>query len=188
MKIQRNYIILTGGPGSGKTTIINALARKGYKCIAETGRKIIQEEVLNGGLATPWDNPKAYADKMLHYAIKDYTTMQNETSLIFFDRGIPDVLGYVNLVKIEQTPALLEAIKEFRYNPVVYILPPWEEIYQTDTERKQDFEEAIATYKEMLKVYHNNEYTVVEVPYISVDERVQFILEDITTRLSTKQK
>jgi predicted ATPase len=50
--IQRNnFIILTGGPSSGKTSIIEKLKEKGYLCIDEVGRQIIQEQLAIGGNA-----------------------------------------------------------------------------------------------------------------------------------------
>lgn len=40
-----NYYILTGGPGSGKTTVLNLLADMGYLTMKESAREIIQRQV-----------------------------------------------------------------------------------------------------------------------------------------------
>ncbi|BFO11002.1 hypothetical protein GGER_35120 [Serratia rubidaea] len=62
-------IILTGGPGSGKSTLIDALARRGYACSTEAGRAIIQQQVATGGNALPWEDRQAFAERMLSHEI-----------------------------------------------------------------------------------------------------------------------
>ncbi len=39
-----NYFILTGGPGSGKTTTLNELAHRGFLTVPEVARAIIQKQ------------------------------------------------------------------------------------------------------------------------------------------------
>jgi predicted ATPase len=37
------FYTITGGPGSGKTSLINELQKRGYRCMAEVARQLIQE-------------------------------------------------------------------------------------------------------------------------------------------------
>ena len=74
---------------------------------------------------------------------------------------------------------LLEHCKLLEYYTKVFIFPPWESIFENDDERKQDFDEAVATYQEIVSAYEKFGYSLVEVPKISVRERVEFILEKI---------
>ena len=55
------FFVITGGPGSGKTTLVEALRRAGYACSVEAGRAIIQDQVARGGRALPWIDPAAFA-------------------------------------------------------------------------------------------------------------------------------
>ncbi len=180
--MKNNFFILTGGPGSGKTSLINQLADMGYVCIPEVGRKIIKEQIINGGNALPWGDTKKYSELMLIKSIQDYTTFQNSENLCFFDRGIPDVLGYINLVKITQKQKYMDVVKKYRYNSTVYILPPWKEIYQNDKERKQDFKEAVATYSMMKEVYTAAGYLLQEIPHGTVEERTSYLLADLANK------
>ncbi len=88
-----NYYILTGGPGSGKTTVLNLLADMGYLTMKESAREIIQRQVETGGDGVPWMNTLRYADLMLLHAVTDFEEYSHIDRPCFFDRGIPDVLG-----------------------------------------------------------------------------------------------
>lgn len=89
MIVKGNYYILTGGPGVGKTTLINELSDRNYKCAPEVARQIIQEELADAGDALPWANVKAYSRKMLECSILDYVENNEVSENLFFDRGIP---------------------------------------------------------------------------------------------------
>ena len=41
-----NFYILTGGPGSGKSTVLKLLSDMGYLTVEEAGRNIIQKQVF----------------------------------------------------------------------------------------------------------------------------------------------
>jgi predicted ATPase len=51
------FFVLTGGPGSGKTTLIEALNARGYATTEEAGRGVIREEMRNNGSGLPWVDP-----------------------------------------------------------------------------------------------------------------------------------
>ncbi|WMS43739.1 AAA family ATPase [Acuticoccus sp. MNP-M23] len=49
-----HFLVVTGGPGAGKTSLITELARRGFYTIPESGRAIIRKEIASGGGALPW--------------------------------------------------------------------------------------------------------------------------------------
>lgn len=173
--IKENCIVVTGGPGMGKTSLIEYLHKKGYRHIPETGRKIIQQQSAQNGDALPWANRLAFANLMFEQSLADYLSVTEQKTPVFFDRGIPDVMGYLQLCQLDSPSAMNEAISQYRYHPVVFITPPWPAIYQQDIERKQSFEEAVQTYNIMYQLYTNLGYQLIELPKDTIEIRAAFI-------------
>jgi predicted ATPase len=179
MVTRNNFHIFTGGPGAGKTTILDVLRARGYACVEETGRKIIQEQKAISGNIHHHGDRIAYRDLMLSRAIADYERMADEQGAVFFDRGIPDLVGYNTLIGTEIPSFMREAAENYRYNSNVFVFPPWQEIYANDAERKQDFAEAVASWKVAVDILPVFGYRIVEMPRASVEARVQFVLDRI---------
>lgn len=175
------YYILTGGPGSGKTTVIKALAQLGFSVVPEVGRAIIQQQIQIHGNALPWDDKQLFFDHMFDASLADYR--QQQPKLTFFDRGLLDSLGYAILEQLKISAFQYRLAKQTHYATTVFIFPPWETIYQKDIERKQDFSLAVQTYETMRTTYTSFDYQLIEVPCTTVEKRVEFILNYL--RLNT---
>jgi len=175
--LREDFIIITGGPSAGKTTLLNEIQRNGYNYVPEVAREIIQSQVSSDSDALPWKNVLKYRDLMLNKSIESYLSALPNPPIekLFFDRGIPDTLAYSHLINVPVSEKLESGVQEYRYNKQVFILPPWEEIYKTDNERIQDFEEAVATYEIILRTYKKLDYELIEVPKIDVKQRANFI-------------
>jgi predicted ATPase len=171
-----NLVVISGGPSSGKTTLLDELKTRGYSVAKEVARRIIQEQVQAGGTALPWRDREAYTRLMLRDSIASYLDHASLPGQVFFDRGIPDTLGYARLIELREDSAIREACNRYRYAARVFLCPPWEEIYTTDNERKQDFDEAVSTYHLLRTSYEECEYQVLEVPKATPGERAAFIL------------
>jgi predicted ATPase len=174
------FHVVTGGPGSGKTSLIEALARAGHARTVEAGRAIIQDQLAIDGPALPWRDPLAFAELMLSWELRSYRMAEAMTGRpVFFDRGVTDLVGYLALVGQPVPPHLTHAAERFRYNRRVFVAPPWPEIYTQDAERKQTPEEAVRTYEALVVAYSSCGYELVGLPLVSVEERVRFVLDDI---------
>src|SRR5262249_17768793 len=62
------------------------------------------------------------------------------------------------------------------YNQMVFLFPPWREIYTMDAERDQSYEEAIEVYEEVRQWYQRSGFILAPVPFGTVEQRVEFIL------------
>ena len=171
-----NFFVLSGGPGAGKTTILEELAKLGYRHAPEVARRIIQEQVESRGAALPWADRAAYTRLMLDRSIESYRSHTPAARTLFADRGIPDTLAYARLIGMSDTAEIEAACRQYRYAPLA---PPWREIYCTDDERKQDFAEAERTYRCLADVYEECGYRTVEVPKLSPRERAELVASAI---------
>lgn len=170
-------IVLTGGPGSGKTTLIAALAERGHAVRPEAGRAIIREQQAIDGEGLPWKDRALFAELMQAADLRGHDEARRQNGLVFFDRGLPDIVGYLTLCGLPVPQDLESAARRFRYRRTVFIAPPWPAIFGQDEERKQDFAEAVRTYEVMARTYPRYGYDLVELPQASIETRVDFVLK-----------
>lgn len=178
----RNFFVFTGGPGSGKSTLLDYLERQGFARSTEAGRSIIQDQTAIGGAAVPWKDKVLFAELMLSWEMRSYRQelmKQGSIAPVLFDRGVPDVIGYLRLEGLDVPAHIRRAGEFFRYNARVFIAPPWPDIYRQDDERKQDLETAHRTYDAMTAVYTELGYELIELPRCSVEARAAFIRANI---------
>jgi predicted ATPase len=175
------FTVLTGGPGSGKTTLIDRLRAAGHGTTEEAGRAIIRDQTAIGGPALPWRDPALFAEAMLCREMHTHRTAPTE-GRVFFDRGVVDVAGYLRLEGLAVPAHVDAAARVFRYHPRVFAAPPWPEIYVRDGERRQSAETAERTYEAVTAAYRHYGYDLVELPRASVAERLRFITERVPGR------
>jgi predicted ATPase len=56
------------------------------------------------------------------------------------------------------------------------LAPPWLQIYETDSERKQSYEEPVVVDRVIRGVYAEQGYEIIEIPQTAVAKRIDFIL------------
>ena len=174
-----SYHIITGGPGAGKTTLIEALAARGHATAGESGRTILQHQRRIDGPAQHQRDAGLYAELMLARDMENHARMTAAKGPVFFDRGVPELVGYFELMGLSVPAHFERAAARYRYNAAVFIAPPWPEIYAHDAERKQSLGEMQRSYDAAAAIYPRLGYSLVELPRVSVDARVAFVLERV---------
>ena len=169
-----NFFVFTGGGGTGKTSLIRHLEAKGELVVEENIRAVIREQVAARGRATPWIDPKACSDLTTARDIADFDRLRDEPRRVFFDRSLMDMYGANG---VAPSLALVEAIRDRRYNARVFVFPPWREIYATDGERREDWSKMEAVFDQVLHTLPALGYEPVVVPTGDVVERAAFVLE-----------
>lgn len=171
-----NLFVISGGPGAGKTTVLRELETLGFRTEREVARQVIREQVQAGGTGLPWMDRRKYTELMLQRSVESYLGHISAPAPVFCDRGIPDTLCYARLIALSELEPIEAACRRYRYASMVFLAPPWREIYTTDAERKQDFAEAEKTFELMMDVYRELAYEVVELPRLPPKPRAQFII------------
>ncbi|MFP9099818.1 AAA family ATPase [Flavobacterium sp. RHBU_24] len=174
--MSKEIVVLIGGPGSGKTTLIDRLTEKGYLCYPEISREVIMEARAQGIEQLFLENPLLFSELLLEGRKKQFHTAVAETAdVVFIDRGIPDVLAYMHYIG-DAYPAFFDAAcREYVYTKI-FFLPPWEEIYTADEARYENYEQAKLISGHLQETYKKYGYNLIEVPKDTPDNRILFIL------------
>lgn len=176
---QNNFIILTGAPGGGKTTLINHFRKLGLFCLDEPARLILAEQRANIGNGLPEKDKKLFTELLLARSVQNFESATQQKKTVIFDRGVADTVGYANYFGIDST-AFESAAEKYRYNSTVFVLPPWKAIYKTDDERKMSFEESEIFHHLLVAPYRKLGSKLIDVPFESVENRAQFFLDKIS--------
>ncbi len=174
-------VVISGCSGAGKSSLLRELADRGYGVFAEPGRQIVKEQNFIGGDGIPSKDVYKFVELCVSRAMHNMISAATTTSYVFFDRSIID-----NFNGLEQMPGgapahIRKAVETLRYNPKVFITPPWPEIFRNDAERTHSYEDALAEYETLLPTYQRLGYEPVLIPKIAVPERVDFILRELTS-------
>ena len=177
--MEQKRIVITGGPGSGKTSVVQKLEGNGFTCIHEISRTITLEARTKGIPQLFISDPLLFSQRILEGRIAQFKNVPDTNSpYIIYDRGIPDVLAYLDSVGRPYGREFRDACREFIYDQV-FLLPPWEDIYILDNERYENFQEALVIHDFLERTYKKYGYSAIQVPIGTVDQRVDFITKNL---------
>jgi len=170
-------IVITGGPGTGKSSIINELKKRGQICFDEISRQVTLEAREKGIEQLFLTQPLLFSELLLKGRLKQFHDADEyEGETIFLDRGLPDVLAYMDYFESNYPVEFVETCQNNRYDQV-FVLAPWQEIFVSDTVRYENFEQAELIHKHLLNSYKNFGYHLLDVPFESIEKRSNFILD-----------
>lgn len=171
--------MITGGPGTGKSTLVNELIKRGNNCLEEISRQVILDAKKEGIDQLFLTNPLLFSELLLKGRQQQFIEadiFKNET--VFFDRGVHDVLAYMDFIGDTYPDNFIETCKKSTYN-LVFVLKPWEAIYTSDNERYETFEQAEKIHDHLVNTYQSFNYNLIDVPFGTVKDRTDFILKTV---------
>ena len=178
MSVRR--VVVTGGPGAGKTVLLDELARRGHPYAPESARAVIRERLAQGLPSRP--APAEFAQEILRRDIEQYRSVRGHEGLHFFDRGILDALGMLDQIGALPAPERDRYLTDYPYHRQAFLLPPWEAIYQMDSERDQTFAQSVRVHDGLRQWYLRCGYEIVSVPPGPVADRCDFVLQTLEAR------
>ncbi len=168
--------MLTGGPGTGKSTLLAELARREIATVPEVARAILQSP---GGMKMRADHPATFARAMYLGELKAFEDAGRRGGLTVFDRGFADSAAFLELEGCKPLTELENAGRKCRYEGPVFRAPPWREIYHTDAERNQDWDQVIASDAAIAAVWEQYGYQLIDLPLLPVRERADWLLAQL---------
>ncbi len=169
-----------GGPGTGKTSVFNALISKGFYGKAEVSRAVTLEAKEKGIDQLFLTDPILFSELLLKSREQQFLDAEKSgKKIVFFDRGVPDVEAYLKYFKTSYPPIFSKKSRQYTYSKI-FSFAPWKAIYTKDNERYENFEEAVLIHQSIENTYKELGYTLEKVPFCSVQERVHFILNALS--------
>ena len=165
----------------GKTSIIQGLQKRGYAVVYEAAADVIAQAQAAG-------NPEPWKEVDFDLRISDciyqrqLDSLNNSASLVFFDRGPVDPLSYACYYDYSIHPTILSRVEEILEKPfyeatVFLIAPLIEELYENSVIRYENRETSERLGEYLARAYASLGFSVVKVPFGSIEERVQWILD-----------
>lgn len=180
--------VLTGGPGTGKSTTLDELARRGYTVLPEAARAVIDEQRRAGSPYVPWTTDDADYAHFQSLIVERQLAQERAApeGLVFLDRGLPDVIPFYEGRGIVPPPIVTAP---GRYEQVFLLEPLPPEHYRTDAVRRETVEEARALQQTHRDAYTCLGYEPVVVPslvagrLLSPGERADYLLACCSERI-----
>lgn len=167
--MKNEKIIISGPPGSGKTSIINKLKALKYHCFSEVSPPKLDLNELK--------NKIKLSEYIFEKRIGQYYNQNIELS--FYDRSLVDVVAYMNYWRIKYPDKWNKQINNLQYSKKVFYTPSWEQIYVQSKVRQETFTEATQIDNFLRKAYHHYNYKIIEVPRKKIEDRVNFIINNL---------
>ncbi len=166
------HLVLTGAPEAGKTTLLEAASNAGLATSPEVARGLLSQP---GGMALRATDPLGFAEAMLAAHRSEYERFAGHGGPVVFDRGFPDVVGFLDLSGLAVPRAVDEACRRLRYIGRIWRAPAWRAIYRQDSERIQNFAEAVASDEAVTAAWRRYGYEVADLPFAPVADRLALI-------------
>lgn len=172
----KNWYVITGGPSTGKTTVINLLHKLGYHTTIEHARHYIDTWHNEGHTVEDIrTNKRKFQLGILDMQIEGEASIKTK-EVVFMDRAIPDNLAYYQFIALDLDQKLIKALKEVSYKKIFILdrLP-----FTKDYARTENEEDRKNIHQLIIDVYTDLGFPIVFVPVLPPLERVEFILKNL---------
>ena len=167
--------VLTGGPGTGKSTLLSTLQQRGIYTMKEAAEYIIERELRREGKILPWVNRDLFQKKLLETQLQWEREIPSEIEISFQDRGIADAIAYYRIDSLQPPKEIVRAAKDANYERV-FILDPLN-TYQRTEIRRESPERAREIHRQIARAYEELGYNLTRIPAASLNFRTELILD-----------
>ena len=164
-------VAIMGAPGAGKSSLIDALGRRGWRVMPETARAILREP---GGMELRARDPVGFAFAMLEGQRAAFHAVDPGVTAVF-DRGLCDIAAFLRIEGRDVPAEIDRACSNLRFDAPVLHAPAWQGIYRPDSERIQSWDEAVESDRHNLRAWRDYGYEPVGLPLLPVEERADWV-------------
>jgi predicted ATPase len=171
-----NWYVITGGPGSGKTTTVHLLRNRGYTTTIEHARHYIDtQKISEKSVEEIRKNQQEFQRGILDMQIEQEAWL-SPGEIVFLDRALPDAQAYYRYLNLPVDEKLDNALKKASYKKIFILdfLP-----LVNDYARLEDAQAQKKIHSLITEVYETYPFPVIHVPVLPAEERVEFILKNL---------
>ena len=172
-------VVITGGPGTGKTSVIHLLRRK-YPAMKESARLVLARNSLFRNKNAREAKGKAFQEAIWELEVKHYASaLSIHAYYVFFDRGFFDGFAYSTLDRIVHLEDRIAQGHHIVYDAVFILDPLPRRFYEKDKKRAESYEEALRIHSLIAVMYRRYGYRPIRVPFSTAKKRAAFILQKL---------
>ena len=171
--IETGWVVITGPPSSGKTTLLNLIGASGEAISPDSTRALIAEVAAEGRDPEEFRFADDFQPRTLAAMLRAEDLL-NPVQRTFLEYALPCNIAFHRTESRPLTAGLADAATKYRYAQV-FILDPVE--FVADDERVEDEDYQRTVHAHMHEVYAELGYTPIRVPTVTPDERLAFVLE-----------
>ena len=171
------FFVLSGGPCSGKTSTVEALARRGQTVLGEAATELIRA----AGSQNVRSDPLKFQKLVLERQVTNEAGLlesPRDIELVFLDRGVGDGIGYLRHHGLPLFPEILSAWEEAapRYRAILFFDQNPE--YEDASHRSETPEVARQIHETLREEYEARHANVIRIPWISIEERADRVIDE----------
>lgn len=174
MNKEKEWYVITGGPCSGKTTLIENLEKMGYSVMHEVARSLFESELRSGKTKDMVrSDDKAFQKKLLRMKIEAERNIPEE-KIVFLDTAIPDSIPYFIISGINFDERTMKIFKKKPYKKIFLLeqLP----FQKEDNVRIEDNQLCARINRLIYETYSSLGYEIINIPILTLEERTRLIL------------
>ena len=182
--IETNWIVLTGAPGSGKTSISQSLHSYGFSIIPEMSRIVIEDALEKGfSIQEIMQNPELLTNSILARNYYRATNLSPD-ELFIWDTGLLDSAAFYNVAGIDYQ-CRLGFLNAYRYKSVIFLEMLPQDVLGKDQARPQDVVLRNRIDKALRSIYSQLGYSLAIVPISEIESRTKQVVKIINQHLYT---
>lgn len=173
---QTAWWLVTGAPGSGKTTLVNQFAAHDWHTVEDPGRAEFEANLLIGiSPDTIRQNYLGFQRQVLRRELAAIRKTQLNHRTIF-DYGVAECLAFMKLSGLVWDDIFLSAAARIQFEKVFLLdLVPLENDTE-DTIRAETLDARISLHKLINDLYEALGYQPIRVPLLPLKERFQWVI------------
>jgi predicted ATPase len=179
----RGKFVLTGAPGSGKTTILRELAGQGWLTVPEAYTELFRRAEAQGAVDRFLADPAVLERNLMRFQL-DAEAGLPAAEPVFLDRGTVDITFYSRYLNVELGEGWHRAGNANPYDLVFHVEPLPERLYQAAGPRRETWAAARELDRGIKAHYLEQGYgsRLVPVPFAPPAQRAALVLDAVRER------